>query len=164
MSRTLKSGLLAVAIGVAAALALLLAAHTLVQGQEGVVTATIKVNPLLVSLTVPGEPVLVGEPFTVQATVENQGESRIRRVTATLHLPTGLPLLPPELEMRGPARRSLGALGPLRSRSTEWRLQAVQEGNFVLMVTASGIDASDGVTVTSESGAPVVTVEQCELP
>ena len=152
--RPLKSGSVAVAIGVVAALALLLAANTLVasEGQEGVVTATIKVNPLLVSLTVPGEAVAVGERFTVQAHGENQGEGRIRRATATLHLPTGL-------EMRGPATRSLGTLGPLGSRSTAWRLQAVEAGSFVLMVTASGTDASDGSSVTSESGAKVVTVE-----
>lgn len=149
--RTLRSGLLAVAIGVAAALALLLAAHTLVQGQEGVVTATIQINPLLVSLTVPSEPVAVGERFTVQARVENRGESRIRRVTATLQLPEGL-------EMRVPATRSLGTLGPLRSRSTQWRLEAVEEGSYVLMVTADGIAASDGATVSAESGANVVTV------
>ncbi len=153
MRRTLKSALPAVAIGVTAALALLLAAHTLAasEGQEGVVTATIKVNPLLVSLTVPGEPVAVGQRFTVQARGENRGEGRIRRVTATLQLPAGL-------EMRGPATRSLGTLGPLRSRSTEWRLEAVQAGSFVLMVTASGVDASDGTPVSAESGAKVVTV------
>ncbi len=152
MRRTLKSGLLAVAIGVVAALALLLAAHTLVEGQEGVVTATIKVNPLLVSLTVPGEPVLIGEPFTVQANVENLGESRVRRVTATLQLPTGL-------EARGPAIHRLGSLRPFASRSTEWLLTAVEGGSFVLMVTASAIDSSDGISVTSESGAKVLTVE-----
>ena len=149
--RTLRSGLLAVAIGVAAALALLLAAHTLVQGQEGVVTATIQINPLLVSLTVPSEPVAVGERFTVQARVENRGESRLRRVTATLHLPTAL-------ETRGPATRSLGSLRPFASRSREWRLEAVEEGSYVLMVTADGIAASDGATVSAESGANVVTV------
>lgn len=147
--RTLRSGLLAVAIGVAAALALLLAAHTLVQGQEGVVTATVHVNPLLVSLTVPGEPVAIGQSFTVQAHGENQGEGRIRRVTATLQLPEGL-------EMRVPATRSLGTLGPLRSRSTQWRLEAIETGSFVLMVTAEGVD--DGSSVSAESGAKVVTV------
>ena len=149
--RTLRSGLLAVAIGVAAALALLLAAHTLVQGQEGVVTATIQINPLLVSLTVPSEPVAIGQSFTVQAHGENQGEGRIRRVTATLHLPTAL-------EMRVPATRSLGSLRPFASRSREWRLEAVEEGSYVLMVTADGIAASDGATVSAESGANVVTV------
>ena len=149
--RTLRSGLLAVAIGVAAALALLLAANTLVEGQEGVVTATVHVNPLLVSLTVPSEPVAVGERFTVQARVENRGESRIRRVTATLQLPEGL-------EMRVPATRSLGSLRPFASRSMEWRLEAGEEGSYVLMVTADGIAASDGATVSAESGANVVTV------
>ena len=149
--RTLRSGLLAVAIGVVATLALLLAAHTLAasEGQEGVVTATIKVNPLLVSLTVPGEAVLVGERFTVQARVENRGESRLRRVTATLHLPTAL-------ETRGPATRSLGSIGPFASRSREWRLEAAEAGSYVLLVTAEGID--DGSSVSAESGAKVVTV------
>ena len=150
--RKLKSGLLAVAIGVAAALVLLLAVYTSVQGQEGVVTATIKINPLLVSLTVPSEPVAVGEPFSVQATVENQGESRIRRPTADLELPAGL-------EVRGPTIHRLGLLPPFGSRDTEWLLTAAEPGNFVLMVTASGIDASDGVTVTVESVSKVVEVD-----
>ncbi len=151
MRRTLKSGLLAVAIGVAAAVALLLAAQTLVEGQEGVVTATIKVNPLLVSLTVPSDPVAVGEPFTVQATVENQGESRIRRPTADLELPAGL-------EVRGPTIHRLGMLPPFGSRDTEWLLTAVETGNFFLMVTAEGVDASDRVTVSAESLSKLVTV------
>ena len=152
MSRTLRSGLLAAAIGVAAALALLLAANTLVQGQEGVVTATIKINPLLVSLAVPSSPIAVGDDFTVLATVENQGESRIRRPTADLQLPAGL-------DVRGPTIHRLGLLPPFSSRSTEWLLTAVQTGSFVLMVTASGIVASDGVTVSVESGAPIVNVD-----
>ena len=150
--RKLKSGLLAVVIGVTAAIALLLFAYTLVEGQEGVVTATIKINPLLVSLTVSSEPVAVGEPFSVQATVENQGESRIRRPTADLELPAGL-------EVRGPTIHRLGLLPPFGSRDTEWLLTAAEPGNFVLMVTASGIDASDGVTVTVESVSKVVEVD-----
>lgn len=154
MRRMLKSALPAVARGAAAALALLLAANTLVasEGQEGVVTATIKVNPLLVSLTVPSSPVLVGERFTVLATVENQGESRIRRPAADLELPDGL-------EVRGPTIHRLRILPPLGSRDTEWLLTAVKTGNFVLMVTAEGIDASEGVPVSAESGAKVFTVE-----
>ncbi len=154
MRRTLKSGLLAMAMGVAAGLALLLGAQGLLaaDGEEGVVRGTVKINPLVVSLTVPGEPVSVGERFTVQARVENRGESRIQRVTATLQLPSGL-------EMRGPATRPLGTLQPLRSRSREWRLEAAQTGSFVLMVTADGIVASDGATVSAESGARIVTVE-----
>lgn len=159
MRRALKSGLLAVAIGAAAAVAFLLAAYTLVEGQEGVVTATIKVNPLLVSITVPSSPVAVGEPFTVQATVDNQGESRIQRPTADLWLPDGLEVRE-VFEVRGPTIHRLGSLRPFGSRDTEWRLTAVETGNFFLMVTASGIDASDGVTVSAESSAKMVVADE----
>ncbi len=155
LRRWWRLGALLLALG----LALMLAAEGLLAAQDqGSVTATVKVNSLLVSLTVPGEPVLVGEPFTVQATVENQGESRIRRVTATLDLPGGL-------DVRGPAIHRLGTLRPFGSRSTQGRLEVVEEpgdaevpDGFVLRVTASGIDASDGTSVSAESGAKVVTV------
>lgn len=154
MRRWWKLGPLAVAVGVAAGLALLLGTSGLVfsEGEQGVVSATVKVNPLQVTLLVPTEPISVGEAFTVQATVENQGESRIRRVTATLHVPDGL-------DVRGPDTRRLRPLEPLGSRSTEWQLTATQPVGFVLMVTAEGVDASDRVTVSAESGANVITVK-----
>lgn len=155
MRRWWKLGPLAVAVGVAAGLALLLGASGLVfsEGEQGVVTATVKVNPLEVSLTVPASPVAVGEAFTVRATVENQGESRIRRPTATLQLPTAA------LEVRGPTIHRLRPLEPFGSRSTEWRLTAMETGSFVLMVTASGVDSSDRTLLTAESDARMITVE-----
>ena len=149
-----KLGVLALAVG----LALLLAAEGLLASEgQGSVTATVKVNPLVVSLTAPSE-ASVGEEFTVQATVGNLGSSRIRRVTATIHLPpTDL------LEVRGPDTHRLRPLGPFGSRSTEWQLTALQSGGFVLMVTASGVDASDRTLLTTESDAPLTTESEASL-
>ena len=144
-----KLGALALAVG----LALLLAAEGLLASEgQGSVTATVKVNPLVVSLNISSGSVFVGEQFAVQATVVNLGGSRIRRVTATLHMPDGL-------EVRGPTIHRLGSLRPFGSRDTEWRLTALQSGGFVLMVTASGVDASDRTLLTAESDASLITVE-----
>lgn len=150
MKRWWKLGPLAVAAGLA-----LLGSSGLVfsEGEQGVVNATVKVNPLGVSLTVPSSPVAVGEEFTVLATVENQGESRIRRLTLDLQLPTAA------LEVHGRTIHRLGSLRPFGSRNTEWELTAVQSGSFVLMVTAEGFDSSDGVAVSAESGAKVIAVD-----
>ena len=77
-----KLGVLALAVG----LALLLAAQGLLAAEgQGSVTATVKVHPLVVSLTAPSAP-SAGDTFTVRATGDNLGRSRIRRVTAPRHL------------------------------------------------------------------------------
>ena len=158
MRRTLKSGLLAAAIVAAVGLTLLLGAQGLLaaDGEEGVVTATVKINPLQVTLVVPGGPLAVGERFIVQAMVENRGETRIQRVAATLHLDTSSE---PGLRVFGSDTRRLGQLKPFESRTAEWRLQALQVDSYVLMVTVSGIDVSDGAPLTAESDAEVISVE-----
>jgi hypothetical protein len=155
MKRWRKLGPLALAVG----LALLAGADGLVasEDQQGVVTATVKVNPLAVSLEVPDEPVSVGQQFVVRAVVENRGRSRIRWLTATLHLDTSNES---GLLVRGPVTRWLGVLQPLGSRWTEWRLKAVQGGSYVLMASASGVDASDGASLTAESSAKVITLNE----
>ena len=86
-------------------------------------------------------------------------------MTITLHQGD----LPGGLDVRGPAIHRLGTLRPFGSRSTQWRLEVVEEpveaeepDGFVLMVTASGIDTSDGISVTSVSGAKVVEVVTVE--
>ena len=142
-----KLGVLALAVG----LALLLAAQGLLAAEgQGSVTATVKVNPLVVSLTAPSG-ASAGDEFTVRATVGNLGGSRIRRVTATLQLPAGM------LDVRGPDTHRLRPLEPFGRRSTEWQLTALESGDFVLMVTASGVDSSDRTLLTTESDAPLTT-------
>lgn len=158
MKRWWKLGSLAVAIGVAVGLALLLRPDGLFASgdEQGEVTATVRVSPLVVSLTVPDEPVSRGERFRVWARVENRGQSRIWMTTVTLHLDTSSE---PGLRVYGRSTRPLGVLQPGAGRSRGWWLRGEQEGSYVLMATASGFDWSNRVWVTGESDAKVVTIK-----
>ncbi len=145
-----RLGALLLALG----LSLMLTAEGLLAAQDqGSVTATVKVNPLEVSLTIVPSTVSVGDQFTVQARVDNLGSSRIRRVTATLQVPGVL------VDVRRPETKRLRPLEPFGDRFVEWQLTATGPGGFVLMVTASGVDSSDRIALTAEDQDDSLTAE-----
>ena len=128
-------------------LLLALLGRSKISAAEGVITATVTVNPLWVSVSAPSS-VLVGESFQVEATIENRGEAKIEKAVATIILPDGLELVrPPKAE------RNLGAIPPHKHKTATWQVQAASESGYIIMVSASGEYA--GVIITEDSTAAV---------
>jgi len=119
---------------------------------EGVITATVTVNPLSVSVLAPST-VSVGQTFDVEATVENRGGTRVERASATINLPEGLELV------KHKAERTLGAIPPHKGKSITWQVRAIEVGEYVVSVSASGEyeealiteDSSATITITPEA-------------
>ena len=97
--------------------------------QEGIVSATVRPNPLEVKLTFPSS-VLVGEWFEVEAEVSNQGDITVSRVFATVNLPSGM-------SVRGLKKR-LGDLAPSEKKVIKWMVKANKPGNYVVQVEVKG--------------------------
>lgn len=121
---------------------------------DGIITATVTVNPLSVSVSAPSS-VAVGQPFDVEATVENHGGAKIERAVASIDLPAGLQLITHKAE------RTLGVIPSHKRKTITWRVSAVKEGEYIVSVSASGLYA--GVTV-SEDGTDAVTVTEEASP
>lgn len=102
---------------------------------SGVIAATVRPNPLTVTVSsIPSE-VAVGRRFAIEALVENQGSGSISDVVATIHYPD------PGLILDGDAAQSLE---PSTEHGTaRWELVAGKVGNYVIVVVVTGQVASD---------------------
>ena len=98
-----------------------------VHAQSGVVTATVRPNPLKVSVSPPGT-VVVGQWFDISADIINLGSQTITGTTATIHTPT-------EITVKGP-KKKIGNLAGGQSKTVTWRAKANSSGNFVIQVEA----------------------------
>lgn len=132
---------------IAISLLLFVAAGTgVVHAQSGVVTATVRPNPLAVVVSVPGT-VVVGQWFDISADVANLGEQNISSTVATVHAPT-------EVTIKGP-KKKVGDLAGGQTKTVTWRAKANSSGNFVIQVEASGnlageqIFSSDSVIISA---------------
>ena len=144
-------------LAVALALAGLRSPGTAAGPGESSVTAWVKANPLDMTLSVPAT-VRVGKTFAIRATIENHSASPLADLSFLLHTADTLLVLNRSgLILRGSETRHRGALRG-QSTSVEWRLKAVEVGGYPLMASASGRDASDGVTVEAESVAALLVV------
>lgn len=119
----------------------------IVHAQSSVVTATVRPNPLEVSVSAPGT-VVVGKWFEVSADVSNLGSERIGQTVATLNTLS-------ELQVRGNNRKGLGSLGSGQTKIARWQARANTSGNFVVQVEASGnlageqISSSNSVNISA---------------
>jgi len=117
---------------------------------DSIITATVTVNPLVVSVFAPST-VLVGRPFTVKASIENRGESKIEQAVATINLPDGLELAKPKAE------QTLGVIPPHRRKTAVWPIRATEGSEYVISVSVSG--QYDGVAIIEESTAAFTVSE-----
>jgi uncharacterized membrane protein len=91
----------------------------------------------------------VGTPFPILAFIENDGNFGIEEAAATIHTPEDI-----EVILRG-TEVDLGTIRPNGSTTVMWLVRALTEGNYVVVVSISGI--YDGDVVTAQD-AILVTV------
>ena len=115
--------------------------------QSASLTATVRPNPLKVEITAPSN-VGVGEWFDISAKITNFGTEIVTKTTVTLNSPR-------ELRVRNKKKR-LGNLASGETISLKWQVKAKSEGNFIVLVEASGrlegekISASDSRIITAD--------------
>lgn len=118
---------------------------------DSIITATVTVNPLLVSVSAPST-VLLDRPFTVKAIIENRGESRIEQAVATINLPDGLELAKPKAE------QTLGVIPPHIRKTAVWPVRATKGSEYVISVSVSG--QYEGIAITEDSTASFAVSEE----
>jgi hypothetical protein len=121
-----------------------------VSSEEAVVTVSVTVvpNPIEINARIPPR-ARVGVPFPVLAFIENGANSRIEEAVATIHTPEDI-----EVILRG-TEVDLGTIRTHGSTTAMWLVRALEEGNYVILVSISG--TYDGDIVTSQDAA-LVTV------
>lgn len=114
--------------------------------QSGLVVATVRPNPLEVSISAPSG-VTVGQWFDVSADITNLGQDTITKTIATLNTPT-------EFQVKG-QRKKIGNLASHETKTVTWQVKANASGNFVITAEATGnlagetISASDSTLITA---------------
>ena len=117
-----------------------------VYAQSSTVTATVRPNPLKVTISAP-QNVSVRQWFTVSADVSNLGKETITQTVATLNVPAKLKVQH--------QRRNLGNLAAHGTKIVTWQVKANVSGNFIITAEASGklltetISSSDSTTISS---------------
>jgi hypothetical protein len=125
---------------------------------EAVVNATVRINPLSISLKVPHSPQSAGERFEVKATLRNAGDSRLRDLDAVLHVVEA-----PCLKVVRAPTRHRGLLRRHQQFTATWELQTLRNAScssIVVVVSGSAIDEATGEVLTVESAASVITIRQ----
>ena len=114
--------------------------HSFAQG--GIVSATVRPNPLEVKLTFPSA-VPVGEWFEVTAEVSNKGDLGISKVSASLDVSSGI-------SVRGKKKR-LGNLAAGEKKVVKWMIKVRRPGNYVAQVEAKGILLGEDILALDSS-------------
>jgi uncharacterized membrane protein len=119
-------------------------------GSDGqlVITASVFLNPLEVQALAPYE-ITTGTVFTAKAIIRNNGDLHLREVTAVIHLPKGLELAVSKAET------TRGTIPTHKDATASWKVKALEQGNYIIMVLASGIY---GGTVITEDDVVLVAV------
>lgn len=109
---------------------------------QGVVTATVRPNPLDISLTAPAT-VNVGQWFEIEAEISNHGSEPISKTVVMLNTPN-------ELTVRKKRKRN-GILGPRETQVITWQAKGTKAGDeLVIQVEVEGILAGEKI-VASEA-------------
>jgi len=114
--------------------------------QGGVVTATVRPNPLKVSVSAQSS-VTVGQWFDISADVTNLGDLTITSTVATISSST-------ELTVKGP-KKKIGNLAGGQTKTVTWRAKANNSGTFIIQVEATGnladeqISSSDSLNISA---------------
>jgi len=140
----------------AAALVLLAfaAANTVAaqEAGEGVVGATVFVDPLSSELRVPRERVQVGRETTIRATVLNNGPVRSMEGTATLLIDTRGVLI------QGGPDLAVPPIRPHSERQVSWQVCGLAPGSYLAMAVITSADAA-GHPFRTETSAVLLEVE-----
>jgi hypothetical protein len=115
---------------------------------RAVITASVFLNPLELQASAPCE-IVPGTVFTVKAIIRNNGDLHIRKVMAAIYLPNNLELV------ESKAESTRGTIPIHKDAALSWKVRALEEGNYVIMVLASAIYAG---TVVTEQDVVLVAV------
>lgn len=120
-------------------------------GSEGevVITTSVFLNPLEVQASAPSE-VTLGTIFTLEAIIRNNGDLRMRKVTAAIYLPKDLELVKSKVESKR------GIIVAHKDITVCWKVRALKEGNHIIMVLATG---TYGGKVITEQDVVLVAVK-----
>lgn len=116
--------------------------------QSGVVSITVRPNPLKVSVFAPSG-VSVGQWFEIKADITNLGSTTITKAMVTINSPG-------EVVVKGQKKR-IGNLAGDQTETVTWRAKANSAGNFVIQVEAAGNLAGEQI---SSSDSTVVSVAE----
>lgn len=117
-----------------------------VYAQTGIVTATVRPNPLKVDLSAPNS-VQVGQWFDVNADISNLGSETITRTVVTLNTPQ-------ELKVKN-QRKKIGNLNSHQTTTVTWEVKANAADNFIILAEVTGnltgeqISASDSKVISA---------------
>lgn len=113
------------------------------------IIATVRPNPLMVTVSV-NSPILVKNQTFIGAEVKNQGPYLLKDASATIFLPAGLKLI------SGSSTNNLGRIQGGKSKSARWRIQALEPGNYIILVEAKATDEPTGTILTASGSALLV--------
>lgn len=123
-------------------LVFLLVITDLVYAQSAVLTATVRPNPLNISLSAPPS-VNVGQWFDAEVTITNHGGVPVSKASAVMHTPAGV-------NARGKKKR-LGSLNPGQTQVV-WQMKLTRSGSkLVILVEVEGV--LNGETITADETA-----------
>ncbi|MBI2621162.1 MAG: hypothetical protein HYW63_00760 [Candidatus Levybacteria bacterium] len=120
-----------------------------VHAQGGTVSATVRPNPLTVSVSAP-DPVTVGQWFYIKAEVTNLGNQAITNTVVTINTPAGI-------IVRGQKKIKIGDLTGSQTQTVTWLAKANSSGTFIIQVEATGdlageqISSSDSLSISAVS-------------
>ena len=120
-------------------------------GGSAEVTATVRPNPVSVTLSLQSSPINVGWETSAEAHINNAGPSAVTDVGVTLHVQ------PDGVAGAGGFTRLLGVIGSTETASTTWDLCGLLPGNYVLLARATATMA-DGAVVETDSNARLLEV------
>lgn len=130
----------------AASFLLVVASLGPVYAQSNVVVATVRPNPLKVSISAPGS-VTVGQWFNISADITNLSDDPITQTIVMLHSPS-------EIKVKAP-RKKIGTLAAHQTVTVNWQAKANASGGFTVTAEASGklldepISSSDTTSITA---------------
>lgn len=113
------------------------------------ITATVRLNPLEVKVTT-SSPIFINNRTFIEAEVKNQGPYWVKDASATIFLPAGLKLI------SGSSTNNLGRIQGEKNKSTRWRIQALEPGNYIIFVEAKATDEPTGTILTASGSALLV--------
>lgn len=115
-----------------------------VLAQSGTVTATVRPNPLKVTVSAPPT-VQVGQWFDVTADISNLGSDTVAKATATIFTPTNM-------SVKG-QKKKVGDVSGGQTKTVTWRAKANSPDTFVIQVEVTGDLLGEQI---SASGSAVI--------
>ena len=113
-----------------------------VYAQSAVLTATVRPNPLDISLSAPPS-VIVGQWFEISAEITNRGLESVGKTVVVLHSPS-------ELAVKK-KKQQLKTLAPHETETVRWRAKATKVGSGLVVVEVKGV--LNGETITADETA-----------